>query len=160
MVPVLLSFFFIVIRSYSKSIDTFLTDEVEHVSERVESAANTYFLVSKAVMNQSILVDDVLRLYSNVPDADSLERVWIRDSLLNMLEPTYLRLKELNIKQLHFHLPDNVSFLRFHRPAVFGDDLSNIRASIAAANTKHENVTCFEEGRIFNGFRNVFLSFI
>ena len=72
------------------------------------------------------------------------------------LNPTYDNLKSIGIKQLHFHTRNNYSYLRFHRPGKYGDDLTNIRLSVKICNEKKIEVHGFEEGRIYNGFRNVF----
>ena len=58
--------------------------------------------------------------------------------------------------QLHFHLPGAVSFLRFHRPAMFGDSLWSVREGLRLAQTRQVPVSGFEEGRVVNGFRHVF----
>ena len=43
--------------------------------------------------------------------------------------------RNYNVRQLHFHLaPGDTSFLRVHKPAKFGDDLSPIRHTIVAVN--------------------------
>jgi hypothetical protein len=38
------------------------------------------------------------------------------------------------LKQLHFHTTDNKSFLRFHRPDKYGDDLTGIRHTVEYVN--------------------------
>ena len=65
-------------------------------------------------------------------------------------------LREKHVRQLHFHLPGAISFVRMHRPEKFGDSLKGIRRSIELVNETLRPVKCFEEGRVFNGFRNVY----
>jgi len=80
-----------------------------------------------------------------------------RDELYKYLEKEYINLKHrYNIRQLHFHTKENLSFLRMHRPSKFGDDLTGFRASVDYVNKRELPYHGFEEGRIFNGFRNVF----
>ena len=79
-----------------------------------------------------------------------------RAELYETLLPTYSLLSKNNLKQLHFHLPNNRSFLRFHRPLKFGDDLGNSREGVAFVNRNKESIDGFEEGKIYNGFRFVF----
>ncbi|NWF66027.1 MAG: ATP-binding protein [Campylobacterales bacterium] len=77
-------------------------------------------------------------------------------SYLNYIEDKYIRMKkDYDLKQFHFHFPDNRSFLRFHKPLKYGDDLTNIRYSVMMANKTKQFISGFEEGRIFNGFRFV-----
>ena len=87
-------------------------------------------------------------------DPRTLER--LRHRLEQELNDLYPRLRERGFRQFHFHLPGAVSFLRFHRPEKFGDDLWDIRQSLRQVNETHEPVHGFEEGRIFNGFRHIF----
>ncbi len=80
----------------------------------------------------------------------------IRNDLYRELFKAYERLEQNDLRQLHFHLPDSISFLRFHRPHKFGDSLQTIRPTIDQVNRTHQPVSGFEEGRIYNGFRHVF----
>ena len=79
-----------------------------------------------------------------------------RKALYEHLKLTYATLKSIHIKQLHFHTAKNESFLRFHRPSLFGDDLSDVRATIKYVNAYLKPIDGFEEGRIYNGYRFVF----
>ncbi|MET0051978.1 MAG: cache domain-containing protein, partial [Candidatus Thiodiazotropha sp.] len=79
-----------------------------------------------------------------------------RQKLLDTLIPVYTQLKNYNLRQLHFHLKDNESFLRFHRPGKHGDNLTGIRSTVEWVNLNHSPIEGFEEGRIYNGYRFVF----
>ncbi|MBK5928987.1 diguanylate cyclase domain-containing protein [Halochromatium salexigens] len=76
--------------------------------------------------------------------------------LLRHLSPAYERLVERGVRQFHFHRPNGDSFLRFHHPARFGDNLLAVRASIRRANTDLEPVFGFEVGRVVSGYRSLF----
>jgi signal transduction histidine kinase len=82
-----------------------------------------------------------------------------RDKLYRHLKDTYSHLKQYNIKQLHFHLKNNDSFLRFHRPAKYGDNLTDIRETVKYVNENKKYIDGFEEGRIYNGYRFIFPMF-
>ncbi len=79
-----------------------------------------------------------------------------RKNLEIELQPQYKELKAFYLRQLHFHLPNNDSFLRMHRPSKFGDNLSNARPTVKYVNEHLQAIDGFEEGRIFNGFRFVY----
>ncbi|ACF14784.1 diguanylate cyclase (GGDEF domain) [Chloroherpeton thalassium ATCC 35110] len=99
---------------------------------------------------------EILDLFKQARSADENRRDSIRQNLYEKLSPLYERLTLRDVRQLHFHLPDCESFLRFHRPTKYGDNLKGVRYSVEKANADLVRVTGFEEGRIFNGFRNVF----
>ena len=48
---------------------------------------------------------------------------------------------------MHFHLPDDTTFLRVHKPDFFGDNLKDIRPMINAVNRNHKPLSGFEIGR-------------
>ena len=107
---------------------------------------------------QSMINDEsVLILQKKALDAKSDEqRDKYRKELYVRLSPLYSHLKEFGIKQLHFHLPDTSSFIRFHKPSKYGDKLESIRHSLVLANRQMRKISGFEEGRIFNGYRFVY----
>ena len=82
-----------------------------------------------------------------------------RVRLYNHLKDTYSFFKDYKVKQLHFHTVDNESFLRFHRPKRYGDNLTDIRATVKYVNENKKPIDGFEEGRIYNGYRFVFPMF-
>jgi len=98
----------------------------------------------------------LISLFAQANDSDASQRALIRNKMYKMLQKRYKRLTNMGVIQLHFHLKDNISFLRMHRPGKFGDDLSDFRASVKATNetkTPHEG---FETGKLIHGFRYVY----
>jgi len=87
---------------------------------------------------------------------DLKKQAILRAKLLTKLSDTYTYMKKYHVRQLHFQLPQEISFLRFHRPAKFGDSLEGVRETLEYVNKNKTPISAFEEGRIFNGFRNVF----
>lgn len=81
-----------------------------------------------------------------------------RRTLLNLTMPIYKELKERNefLAVMHFHTPDNHSFLRLQKPENFGDYLGGIRPIIVKTNiTKKENFG-LEVGKHGVSYRVVF----
>ncbi|GAB1457200.1 hypothetical protein MASR2M48_25080 [Spirochaetota bacterium] len=79
-----------------------------------------------------------------------------RAELYALLEQNYELMSKYNYRQLHFHLPNNTSFLRMHSPAKYGDSLSGVRVTVEVVNRLMKPITAFEEGRIYNGYRFVY----
>ncbi|MDG4813442.1 diguanylate cyclase [Hydrogenovibrio sp. 3SP14C1] len=111
---------------------------------------------AKTIFQTSIYKDDIFQLMAKAYHGNSQVKDEVRAELYRKLHPIYQLLQLEHIRQLHFHLPGGISFLRFHRPAKYGDNISSVRYSITQVNKTKAPISGFEEGRIFNGFRHVF----
>jgi len=112
--------------------------------------------IADMVFKVDINKPKILDIFQNAKDGTINEKEIIREQLFKQLNKTYLLLTKYNLKQLHFHLPNNDSFLRLHRPKKFGDNLTDIRDTVAYVNKNKKKIHGFEEGRIFNGYRFVY----
>ncbi len=63
--------------------------------------------------------------------------------------------KNFGVKQVQFHLPPAMSFLRLHAPDKFGDDLSQFRQTIVDVNNTQQFVSGIEDGVAGLGIRGV-----
>ncbi|MGM0623122.1 MAG: ATP-binding protein [Campylobacterota bacterium] len=79
-----------------------------------------------------------------------------RELLYQKLKDRYERIKKFGVEQFHFHTSKGESFLRFHKPLRYGDDLSSIRYSISNIIKYQKPLEGFEMGRIVHGFRFVY----
>ena len=147
-------FLFYQIKEEKRNI--YLQSQVSQFQKEYDTIIESYYLVSRTLFDEVINTKEVIDIFKNANKSDEAGQSVLREKLFKKLEPTYNRLKQKNLKQLHFHLPDTTSFLRFHRPGKYGDNLQKIRFSLVKANTEKIPVTGFEEGRIYNGFRYVF----
>lgn len=122
-----------------------------------EVTFNVYADMADSIYHLYIDVPEVKRLFTRgVKAKDPQEKNRWRRELLEKLSPLYQRIRRYDFRQLHFHEADNRSYLRFHRPGKFGDDLTKIRYSVAYVNREREYIRGFEEGAIFNGYRFVY----
>ena len=106
-------------------------------------------ILYKIIINKK----DIINIFKDARIAQDPQKIIIRNKLHNRLKSTYSTLIKYKIKQLHFHLPNNESFIRFHRPAKYGDDLTKFRETIAYVNKNKKRIDGFEEGKVFNGYR-------
>lgn len=134
----------------------FLSRYILKLEDAYLVTVDTYGLVSQTIYDEVINQPEVIDIFKQAESATQAQRDNLRRQLFDRLNPTYQNLKQNNLKQLHFHLPDGTSFLRFHRPPKYGDPLFDVRYSVKIANTEKTFITGFEEGRIYNGFRYVF----
>lgn len=144
-------------QSYTKDKAEIESRQLANLSNLYESSLTTYRLNAHAVFNNIIMQPDVLTILRQLDDATPEKIKTVHEELHSVLKLRYLNLKStLNLRQLHFHLPDGRSLLRMHRPGKYGDPLFDVRHSVKLANTNRIYVEGFEEGRIFNGYRYVF----
>ena len=148
--------FFETIQFYHTKMKDYITSKQKELELSYNIIIQTYLRSSEMIYNEVINQPEIWNILEDANSSDTLLVNNARKRLLEKLNPVYQRLEKLDVRQFHFHLPDNRSFLRFHRPEKFGDDLTNIRYSVKMANQKQKSYFGFEEGRIFNGFRYVF----
>lgn len=154
----ILSLIIFLVTYYQKEskISQFLDSRTTQEIYNYDVLYDKYKKISKIIFDTKININQVKEIFSPAKDANKKEKAFIREKLYKHLKDTYNLLHDVNIKQLHFHLPNNDSFLRFHKPSKFGDNLSNIRETVKYVNENKKPVDGFEEGRIYNGYRFVF----
>ena len=104
------------------------------------------------IVNKPEIFNLVKYAYNKDPQTQS----FFRERLYEKLISDYNRLKEFKFHQVHFHFPDNTSFLRMHKPDKFGDNLSDYRFSIVEVNKNLKPIHGYEIGKIVDGFRFVY----
>ncbi|SLM32621.1 putative Methyl-accepting chemotaxis sensory transducer [Desulfamplus magnetovallimortis] len=129
-----------------KELQAALMEEMEHqYSQVIDHIDNA----SMRALGLAVWVADTETVQELFKNRD-------RDGLKSMLLPMYKKIKsEININQFQFHLPPATSFLRLHKPDKFGDDLSQIRPTIVAANKKLKTVRGLDRGAFGFGIRGL-----
>ena len=115
-----------------------------------ELAMDTFFT---STMQQG---GNVAALFAEGARSDGYAQALAKGRLYRRLYKEYSVMKKHNLLQLHFHLPDGTSYLRFHQPEKYGDNLLGVRHSVGIVNTQHRSVSGFEVGKVRSGFRHVF----
>jgi len=146
----------LLISSFQDRQDTYLSTEMDAFSSKITTTLSTYEKFSNYVFNKVVNQDQVMELMSKANFASENEKNKLRQELYDYYRDDYELITQYDFRQLHFHLANGDSFLRFHSPDNFGDNLMDVRDSIRLANTEHRYVFGFEEGRIFNGYRFVY----
>jgi diguanylate cyclase (GGDEF)-like protein len=135
----------------------FLNFKANELNSQVKVGEHYLNLIAKVLYEKVVDNSDTSEImYKASHTKDLKELKLLRKELYSKYESEYKYMKQLGVRQFHFHLPNAVSFLRFHRPNKFGDSLIDVRESIVSVNKYKKPIECFEEGRIFNGFRHVY----
>ena len=131
------------------------SETVLHESQ-IDSIKKTYENFAAYIFEQVVNTSEVLDIMAEASEANESGRAELRGRLYGHLKSNYDTVVRFDFRQLHFHFKNGDSFLRFHDPEQYGDNLFSIRDSIRIANQEKRVVAGFEEGRIFNGYRFVF----
>lgn len=110
----------------------------------------------QAYFDSYVMQPDVVAILQAAQAGDQGRQNIERVRLYRKLSPVYDQFRQRDVRQLHFHTPDNRSFLRFHSPHNSGDSLVASRPSVVEANRTRKPIFGFETGRVIIGFRNVF----
>ncbi len=150
------TFFYLLMQSKEKKMKAeYIQEYQKNITQEYTIVTNSYLkfseIIFKTLINRPSVLEIMEKSYHN-----NRTKTHARQALLNALKNDYDFLKTYQIRQLHFQLKNNESFLRFHRPDQFGDDLTGIRPCVEWVNKYHTRIDGFEEGRIYNGFRHVF----
>jgi diguanylate cyclase (GGDEF)-like protein len=153
---IFLAIYFVLSYFHTTEIKNHKQKTINDLQKQYETITDNLKTLSKVYYDEIVNKDDILSLLENVNESNQTQRDAIRANLYNKLVPIYDRMKEHKFRQFHFHLKDSSSFLRMHKPKKHGDSLTDIRYSIVQTNATLKPHYGFEEGRIYNGFRNVY----
>ena len=130
----------------NNGINDYLEQKTEQRHLEYKAIYNNYKTFADMIFKTIVNTDKVINIFANRD----------RKKLMNYLNDDYKELRKFSIRQLHFHLPNNDSFLRMHRPNKYGDNLTKARLTVKYVNENKKFIDGFEEGKIFNGFRFVY----
>ncbi|DAB29999.1 MAG TPA: hypothetical protein CFH84_06485 [Sulfurimonas sp. UBA12504] len=150
-----ISYYFLLSWNYTHKEKEYLQIYNSNVEKDFAIIYEKYSAIAKTMYQTTINKPEVLKLLALAYKSED-EKNSSREKLYQFLANDYEFLKSHELRQLHFHLKNNESFLRFHRPQKYGDDLSQTRTTVAWVNENHKELSGFEEGRIYNGFRHIY----
>ncbi len=156
--------FILMLLVMSWSIDAFFQNQkdkyLDTQTELLQGSYKTQYNYLKIMSHDIYLMyqenEKLIPLFAQAKDANLSKRAKIRKDMYTMLLKRYKRLENMGVRQLHFHLPDNTSFLRMNKPEKFGDNLTLFRESVAYVNATKKEIENFEVGKLSTGFRFVF----
>jgi diguanylate cyclase (GGDEF)-like protein len=143
--------------SYLQERRYLFRDYAEELRSQYKITLGLYSILADTFFEIEINTPEIKGIFAAALDAESPEeKDFFRKKLYQKLILLYEELTTHHLRQLHFHEANNVSFLRFHRPNTFGDDLTGSRYSVEYVNREEKALSGFEEGRIYNGYRFVY----
>ena len=137
-------------------VKIYLKTDIELSQVTFNTIIEAYRVHSNIIYFNAIDTNEIKSLLQNINTLSENELSIVRTKLHDKLIDMYKNMQSYKLKQLHFHLKNNDSFLRFHRPNKFGDSLTGIRSTVEYVNKFQKPIHGFEEGRIFNGYRFVY----
>ena len=146
----------IYVLQFNTNVKNYLKNKTNQHLLEYKAIYDEYKVLSRLIFDTDINDENTIEIFKDAHKEIGAKKNIIRTKLLNHLKQKYKKLKNYNLKQLHFHLPNNESFLRMHRPNKYGDNLTNIRSTVEYVNKNKKYIDGFEEGRIFNGYRFVY----
>jgi hypothetical protein len=84
------------------------------------SSLQMYRLAMELTYFDVVRQPEVVEIVASAAVASEEEKSLLRGRLYRRLYPMYKELQRRNLRQLHFHLADGTSFLRFHQPDLQG----------------------------------------
>lgn len=129
------------------------------ISQKIafDSTMEKFRVITTYIYDKEINKNEVIELFNKSINSEKIDdRRYYKGLFYRNLYSVYDYAKKYGIRQIHFQTNDNKSFLRFHEPSKFGDDLSKTRESIKYVNEKKLRINTFETGKLLSGFRNIF----
>ncbi len=138
-----------------------VTNNVSSMSDLIRKAERKELETHMKSINRSIIMEGVKAktlsaLVAGIPLVQEKFHAGDRKGLADMFLPGFKTLNEkYDVAQFQFLYPPATSFLRVHKPEKFGDDLTNMRHSIVAANKIRQALSGIENGVAGLGIRGV-----
>lgn len=128
----------------------------EKIEANVKLTLFNFEKISQNIKQYVTNNQEILNVISKAKNASIIEKHTLRRELFEILQPNYLRIKNLGVSHFHFVLPSNESFLRMHKPDKYGDNLTNIRETYNYVHKNKKHVIAFENGKALHAFRHVY----
>ncbi len=136
----------IISQVHSNKKEALLTQKTQELEKQYHSINSYLDKIANTVFEGYINRPENLEAFANGD----------RERLFALLKKNYEFIQNINMLQVHFHNKDNTSFLRLHKPHMYGDDLSKARYSVSYVNQYHKPIKGLEIGKVEPGFRYVY----
>ena len=133
---------------YITVLDTTVAKKKEDTAKLIDSISNDIKKEYTHLGYELLLNKDIVQAFAAKD----------RKKLLELTQPIYLEYKKHNqyLNIMHFHTKDNHSFLRVHKPNMYGDDLESLRKIVTKTNISRNINFGLEIGKYGIGYRIIF----
>ncbi|MDY0320600.1 MAG: diguanylate cyclase [Arcobacteraceae bacterium] len=122
-------------------------------SKRLEEIQLNYFQKIEDSYTKNI-VKNLQEIYvlnaKSILNEDVLEAFYAKDrqKVYDLVEQRYknFKIRDPYFEQMHFHLADGTSFLRMHKPTVYGENIAELRPMVASVHKDKEILFGYEMG--------------
>jgi len=140
--------------AYKATVQDFTKNILKENALLIDTTINTLNKECDTIFYLKINQPKVLKIMNKANNPN--KRDIARKELYSLLLPTYKILKSDKLSLFFFQLPNAISFLRFHKPSLYGDSIKHVRYSIDLADKTRKIIRGFEEGIMIGEFRNVY----
>ncbi|MEA3289357.1 MAG: ATP-binding protein [Campylobacterota bacterium] len=137
-------------------ISKHLDHQTKEIMKLYDAHYHQYMQKSQMVFEILIREKSIIDIYKSLSTASKKQKDHLRDKLYNHLLEDYSKMDFIQLKQLHFHLKDNTTFLRMHKLSKHSDNLTDIRQTVTFVNKYKKAIDGFEMGRVYSGLRFVY----
>lgn len=147
-------YFILVMLYYKDQKNEYLYAYNDHIKVEYANVMNRYSNMAELIYKIDLQTPEVIDILKSAEKSAQKDKA--RGKLYDLLKYDYELFKPFGVTQIQFHRKNSESFLRFDNPAMYGDDLSEIRQTVQWTNKYHEKVEGFEEGKYNSGFRYIY----
>ena len=127
---VYLAALYVIDEGYDNRINNYLILKGQQFDQSILDITNTYEDFANFIFYSDIFVEDILNLMDQASLADSSEQSILRNTLYKKLLRLYNTAHNHGFSQIHFNLPNGVSFLKFNNLSECEDSLLDHRPTI------------------------------
>ncbi|MEA3498303.1 MAG: hypothetical protein U9R16_04505, partial [Campylobacterota bacterium] len=149
-------FYYIIDNDKNSRVESILNKQVDNLKIQQSIILNYFQNDAKIIKDEISNNEKIIDILTKAQHSSKKQREILRSKLFKKLTPLYTKIKRRGILQLHFVSPDNMTFLRMHKPNKYDDDLTDIRYSYSLVNREKKVVSGFEQGKSAHAYRYVF----
>lgn len=153
---VYLAALYVIDEGYDNRINNYLILKGQQFDQSILDITNTYEDFANFIFYSDIFVEDILNLMDQASLADSSEQSILRNTLYKKLLRLYNTAHNHGFSQIHFNLPNGVSFLKFNNLSECEDSLLDHRPTIRKMMDQKQFVSGFEGDCSLSGHRFIY----